>query len=86
MVDVGDRFIMDLEGCGPEVGCRGRVVRAALERVLFECWSSVANLVRCVALYLSGDLRPTPLSLVEVLTRDAVLGICLRILLPVRDI
>jgi hypothetical protein len=76
MGDVGERFIIDLEGCGPETEFRGRGVRVALESVLFECWSSVANLVRCVALDFSGDRRPVPLSLVDTPARGAELGVC----------
>ena len=73
---MGERFVMDFEGCGPETECRGREARVALERVLFECWSSVANLVRWVALDFSGDLRPVPLSLVDKPARDAELDVC----------
>lgn len=48
MGDVGERFVMDLDACElfPEAEFRGRAERGTPERVLFEYWSSVANLVR----------------------------------------
>jgi hypothetical protein len=76
MGDVGDRFVMDLEGCGPEIECRGREVRVALDSVLFECWSSVANLARCVALDFSGDLGLPPFSLAALPARGEELDAC----------
>lgn len=45
----------------PATAFLGRVVRAAPERVLFECWSSGANLARCVGLLFDGDFTPASL-------------------------
>ena len=47
MGEVGERLTMDFEACEiePEAAFRGLAGRAAPDNVLFECWSSVANLV-----------------------------------------
>jgi hypothetical protein len=47
---------MDFEACDidPVAAFRGRAGRAAPDNVLLECWSSVANRVRCV-LVCAGD-------------------------------
>ena len=60
---MGERLLIDLEAWEifPATEFLGRVARAAPESVLFECWSSGANLVRCDGLLLDGDFTPTSL-------------------------
>jgi hypothetical protein len=44
----------------PDTGFLDLVARATPESVLFECWSSAANRVRCVVFVVGGDLLVDP--------------------------
>jgi hypothetical protein len=71
---VGERLVIDFEACEifPATTFLGRVARAVPERVLFECWSSVANRVRWVDLVVDGDFTlACPASLVTTPALDA---------------